>query len=252
MIFQLKHSDLFNPLLEAIRNLGGSGSIEELENEVARVLKLSDKEINDIHKGSRTKLSYRLAWARTYLKLYGLLDNSERGVWTFTETGKQIPKVIPEDVIEHVRKSKRSHDVTTTIEHEDEKEIDEVKWQDNVIEKIQNISPPAFERLCQRLLRESGFINVVVTGKSGDGGIDGKGIFRMGGVISFNVSFQAKRYAGNIPPAIVRDFRGAMQGKADKGLIITTGTLQKLRKMKLKEMERLRLILLMVGNWQKS
>ena len=83
-------------------------------------------------------------------------------------------------------------------------------------------APDAFERLAQRLLRESGFTKVEVTGKSGDGGIDGVGILRMN-LVSFQVSFQCKRWKGSVGSSTVRDFRGAMVGRADKGLIITTG-----------------------------
>jgi restriction system protein len=79
------------------------------------------------------------------------------------------------------------------------------------------------KRLAQRLLRESGFVEVEVTGRSGDGGIDGKGIARMSGLLSFHVIFQCKRYKGSITPSQIRDFRGAMQGRADKGIFITTG-----------------------------
>ena len=86
------------------------------------------------------------------------------------------------------------------------------------------LTPSAFERLIQRLLRESGFIQVDVTGKAGDGGIDGIGIARINGFLSFQVLFQAKRYQGSVSPSQIRDFRGAMQGRTDKGLFITTGT----------------------------
>ncbi len=44
----------------------------------------------------------------------------------------------------------------------------------------------------KKILRESGFVQVEVTGKSGDGGIDGKGIVRMNGFISFHVFFQSR------------------------------------------------------------
>lgn len=89
------------------------------------------------------------------------------------------------------------------------------------------MEPSAFERLVQRLLRESGFIQVEVTGQSGDGGIDGKGIMRLGGLLSFHVIFQCKRYRGPVTVSQVRDFRGAMVGRADKGLLITTGNFTK-------------------------
>ena len=86
------------------------------------------------------------------------------------------------------------------------------------------MSPDAFERLSQRLLRECGFTQVEVTGRSGDGGIDGKGVLRLGGLVNFQVVFQSKRYTGTVGTSVVRDFRGAMIGRADKGLIISTGT----------------------------
>jgi restriction system protein len=89
------------------------------------------------------------------------------------------------------------------------------------------MTPAAFERLVQRLLRESGFVQVQVTGQSGDGGIDGQGIMRLGGLLSFHVIFQCKRWKGAVGAGQVRDFRGAMVGRADKGLLITTGAFTK-------------------------
>jgi len=88
----------------------------------------------------------------------------------------------------------------------------------------QTLSPQAFERLVQRVLREAGFTQVEVTGRSGDGGIDGRGIARIHGLMSFHVLFQCKRYKGSVGAGDIRDFRGAMMGRADKGLFITTGT----------------------------
>ncbi len=80
-----------------------------------------------------------------------------------------------------------------------------------------------FERICQRLLRESGFEQVTVTGKTGDGGIDGHGILQVNPFVSFQVLFQCKRYKGSVTASQMRDFRGAMMGRADKGIILTTG-----------------------------
>ena len=102
--------------------------------------------------------------------------------------------------------------------------VRELRWQDEALEALKQMAPEAFERLCQRLLRESGFIQVEVTGRSGDGGIDGKGVVKLGGILSFHVIFQCKRYRDSISASAIRDFRGAMVGRADKGLFITTGT----------------------------
>ena len=230
--FNLKYDELFNPTLAALHNLGGSGSVDEIEEQVAELLKLTDEQVNEVHKGNTTKLMYRLAWARNYLKRYGLLENSSRGVWILTEEGRKTKsvdkekvkqKVRVEDRLERIIKEKSTQE-DVLDEQEEIEEILKITWQEEVINELQAISPSSFERLCQRLLRELGFQNVEVTGQTNDGGIDGKGILRLGGVLSFHVIFQAKRYRNSVSPSIVRDFRGAMVGRADKGLIITTGT----------------------------
>jgi restriction system protein len=229
-LFNYKYDDLFNPTLTALRNLGGSGSIEEIEEQVSILLNLSDEQITEIHRGNTSKFSYRLAWARNYLKRYGLLENSSRGVWSLTEQGlktkkvdKEIVKrkVVSEDRQQRLKEKTKTKD--TIDEPVEDEELQKYSWQELLIEQLQAIAPSAFERLCQRLLRELGFQNVEVTGRSNDGGIDGKGILRIGGVLSFHVNFQSKRYKGSVSPSVVRDFRGAMVGRADKGLIITTG-----------------------------
>src|SRR5262249_23132317 len=87
------YDGLFNPLLRAMRELGGSASVAEQEDKVAQVLNLTDEEASEIHRGNRSTLSYRLAWARNYLKRAGLLENSARGVWTLTGKGRVTEKV---------------------------------------------------------------------------------------------------------------------------------------------------------------
>jgi len=102
-------------------------------------------------------------------------------------------------------------------------DIEDTTWTDRLLAVLGSMPPDGFERLCQRLLRESGFTKVEVTGKSGDGGIDGHGVLRVN-LISFQVLFQAKRWQSPVGASVVRDFRGAMVGRADKGFIITTST----------------------------
>lgn len=233
-LFKYKYDDLFNPTLKALHELGGSGSVDEIEDKVAIILKLNDAEVSEIHRGNTSKLTYRLAWARNYLKRYGLLENSSRGVWALTKEGFKVTsvdkeqvkrKVVAEDKQQRLRKdTKASENIEET---DDNEEVQKLNWQEQLLEALQQMPPAGFERLCQRLLRELGFQNVEITGRVNDGGIDGKGMLRLGGVLSFHVIFQAKRYKGSVSPSIVRDFRGAMVGKADKGLIITTGTFTK-------------------------
>lgn len=227
-------NDLFNPLLEAIRKLGGSASISELDEEVAQSLHLTNREIAEAHTQRQTKLQYHLAWARTYLKGYGLLDNSERGVWVLTPKGKDTQTVDPRQVIRffnETRSGKRDRTgkksngtVVDSDVIEVAEAVSEEAWREELLAKLLELSPEAFERLAQRLLRESGFVEVKVTGRSGDGGIDGVGIVRLGGLLGFPILFQCKRYRGSVSASIIRDFRGAMIGRADRGLVITTGT----------------------------
>lgn len=227
-MFKYRHLNLFNPLLKALHNLNGSGTLSEIEEEVARLMNLNDEELADIHRGNKTKFSYRLAWARTYLKWYGLLENSSRGVWSLTSDGFKTDTVNEIEVNEKAKSlfvGKVKGIETELADEAVEREIStETNWQEELLDILQTITPDKFERLCQRMLRELGFINVQVTGKSGDGGIDGKGVLRLAGVLSFPVVFQCKRYKGSVPPNLVRDFRGSMIGRADKGLIFTTGT----------------------------
>lgn len=229
--FKYKYDDLFNPTLKALKDLGDSGSVTEIEEQVIDILNLTEDAINEIHRESTTKLTYRLAWARNYLKRYELIENSSRGVWALTEYGQKTDEVDKEKVKKAVvkkDKEQRLHKQKTekgepNLENKTE-EVEEFGWQDKLIETMKEIHPDQFERLCQRLLRELGFVNVEVTGRTNDGGIDGKGIIKLGGVLSYHVVFQAKRYQGSVSPSVIRDFRGAMSGRADKGLVLTTGS----------------------------
>ena len=232
-IFKYKYDELFNPVLQGLHKLGGSGTNNEIEEAVIELLGLTDEEVEDIHRGNTSKLSYRLAWARNYLKRLGLVENSGRAIWALSHEGLKTQKIDKEEAkkivknLSGVKKEKLSSkieksDSKHTVEESDE--LNELSWEEELIEVLKNMEPDAFERLSQRFLRELGFMNVEVTGKSGDGGIDGVGVIKIGGVLSFHVVFQCKRYAGSVSSPAIRDFRGAMIGRADKGLFITTGT----------------------------
>ncbi len=220
---------LMNPVILALKQLGGSGTIEEINGKVIEIAKISDEQLEVLHdpeKGSQTEVEYRLAWARTYLKKYGVLENSSRGVWALTPQGRQLDQINPQ-VVRRVMQNQKKQAQTTVSDEGELEETDEISWRDELLATLLKMEPSAFERLVQRLLREAGFIQVEVTGQSGDGGIDGKGIMRLGGLLSFHVLFQCKRYQGAVTASQVRDFRGAMMGRADKGLLITTGNFTK-------------------------
>jgi restriction system protein len=219
---------LMSPLVQAIKSLGDSGTIEEINNKVAEIAGLTDEQLAVLHnpeKSGATEIEYRLGWSRTYLRKFGILENSSRGVWALTPLGSKISRIDEKEIVRAVREQlKKSQE---GFDGKLEGEAHESTWRDSLLETLLQMPPPAFERLTQRVLRESGFIQVEVTGRSGDGGIDGKGILRLSGLLSFHVIFQCKRWQGAVSAAQVRDFRGAMVGRADKGLLITTGTFTK-------------------------
>ncbi len=221
--FNYTYDDMFNPLLQAMKELGGSGSNSEIEEKVSELMNLSEDELNVIHRGNRTKFVYRLAWTRNYLKRFGLLENSKRGVWALTKKGFETEQVNQVEVNKKVKEIDKEEQSQSIVDINDNDETGE-EWQDELLNTIKSIEPDQFERLCQRLLRELGFANVTVEGRSGDGGIDGRGILKVGVVISFHVVFQCKRYQGSVGSPTIRDFRGAMSGRTEKGLLITTGT----------------------------
>lgn len=222
--YTFSNKDFLNPIITALKELGGSAHISEIEEQIIKELNLTEKQINKIHNGNRTKLNYDLAWARTYLKKYGLITNSSTGVWTLTEKGQETTELDNNQVVKFVQEQNLIEKYGSKVSNEIEEESNELEWEDELLSIIKEISPDAFERLCQRLLRELGFIDVNVTGKTGDGGIDGSGIIKINGTLSFHVVFQAKRFNKSVSSSVIRDFRGAMIGRADKGLVLTTGT----------------------------
>nr|WP_207550234.1 MULTISPECIES: restriction endonuclease [Parafrankia] len=233
------YDQLLWPTVSALRDLGGSGAISEINERVIEFEEFDPGQQAQLHgDGPQTEIEYRLAWARSYLKMMGLVDNSSRGVWTLLELGRSVDKSDIPEIHSKVKRDKqfqaakkvarklaekRLSLVGERVAPENDEGDQEIAWKDELLETIMKMPPDAFERLAQRLLREAGFISVNVTGGSGDGGIDGLGIYRIS-LVSFPVFFQCKRYRGSVAPSAVRDFRGAMAGRGDKGLLITTGS----------------------------
>lgn len=204
---------LLNPILKAISDLGGSGSVEEINEKVIQLMNIPENLIIIPHDSKkpdgRTALEYHLAWARTMLKGNGYIENSTRGIWSL----KNIS-------VQSIREIEFSNFPISEIE----KENIEENWKSKLLNIIiENVTASGFERLVQRFLREKGFSQVEVTGRTGDGGIDGIGIAKINGILSFHIVFQCKKYQGPVSASQVRDFRGAMVGRTDKGLMITTG-----------------------------
>lgn len=222
--------NLLWPAIVALKEIGGSATNEELLSKVIEVGHIPPEIQNVMHSDNRqTRLGYALAWTRTYLKKIGAIENSSPGVWSITKDGEALTEV---DAISRFEKQlekerRLREEAKASDEDKEELEGDEetlsVDWKGRLLDVLRKLKPEAFERLAQRILRESGFIKVEVTGRVGDGGIDGIGVLRVN-LLSFQVLFQCKKYSGSVGASVIRDFRGAMVGRSDKGLIITTGT----------------------------
>lgn len=228
-----KFLKFFGPLLDALRKLGGSGTPDEVVEQIAADLQISDDVQNELLPSGGPRFRNQVAWARFYLVREGLLDSSKRGVWSLTEAGRAAHLSVQQardifskwvKIFDEQRRTKAAIEEPIAEQVAEGSGAPSKDYRSEVLEILLALPPSGFERLAQRLLRESGFTQVVVTGQSNDGGIDGYGTLQINPLVSFKVLFQCKRYSKSVSPSHVRDFRGAMAGRADKGIIITTGT----------------------------
>jgi restriction system protein len=221
-----------NPLLAVLKELGGSARSAEAKAAVAEHLRLSGGVLEERIESGQSRFENQVSWARYYLVRSGYIDSSRRGVWALTEKGRSVDTLSDEQIAKLVQDviadwgSRTTDAVELTQDDSEDRSPDETAgdYQTRLLNLLHDLPAAGFERLCQRLLREAGFEQVTVTGRSGDGGIDGIGILELNVFVSFKVLFQCKRYKGSVGPSVVRDFRGAMMGRADKGLILTTGS----------------------------
>jgi restriction system protein len=243
---QSEFAQWINPVLRALRELGGSARPHEVVELVAKNERVTDDVLDQLNPAGGQRFPNQVHWARYYLAEAGYIDRSRRGVWKLSDVGMQAGELTAKqvgDVVGGVQAAYRSSadsdsrsgsaprvkEVHTEMlaPADDSRlapEADDTDYRTKLLTILQSLPPEGFERLCQRLLREAGFEQVAVTGRSGDGGIDGHGVLGLNAFVSFRVLFQCKRYVGSVSPSHVRDFRGAMQGRADKGLILTTGS----------------------------
>lgn len=227
--------ELMWPTIEALRRSGGSATISEIADEVIRSEGFTEDQqaIKRKPGDHMSMIEYRLAWARNGLKLAGYIENSARGVWALTDAGRSVTN--DDELLAEVKRwrseyNRRYLEAKRAKSAPDEESFDDQldeesdpEWTDILLDRLLQLTPAAFERLAQRLLREAGFRDVQVLGRSNDGGIDGVGTLRVS-LISFPIYFQCKRYKDSVGSSAVRDFRGAMAGRGEKGLLITTGT----------------------------
>ena len=235
---QAEFSLYLGPVLDALRELGGSGRPKEVQDRVAKNLGISDQIREETLKNGALKWDNQVAWARQYLVYDGLIDNSKKGVWVLTPSGnkttlteKQGHEIFLKHtaIIQKARKNRITEKTLEITENENEHDLNfapekNTSKETTLLEILKSISPIGFEHLCQRLLREIGFENVEITQRSHDEGIDGYGTLKLNQLISLKIIFQCKRYKKTVSRDKIGDFRNAVMGRAEKGIIITTGT----------------------------
>jgi len=226
----------FAPLLQALKDLGGSAAPREASQRVAEIEKVPDVLRNEVLGSGQERFHNQVCWPRQSLVWEGLIDSGTRGVWSLTPKGlaTQLDAASARDIfLEQVRKRAALKKPTIAASEnaadiddkpEDTPQSDEDASLQSFLRVVKDFSPNGFERLSMRLLREAGFERVSVTGRSNDGGIDGVGVLQLNDLVSFNVVFQCKKWEGAVPPKEIRDLRGAMAGRAEKGIFLTTST----------------------------
>ena len=226
----------FGPLLQALRDLGGSASPREALDRIAEIEKVPESLRNEILKSGQERFYNQVHWARQYLVWEGLIESGRRGVWSLTLTGKNVvlsPDEARQIFLRQVQRQAKLRKPTGEAESQiikndatpaDTPQSDQDSSLQGFLEVVKALTPIGFERLCMRLLREAGFERVQVTGRSNDGGIDGVGVLQLNDLMSFNVVFQCKKWEQSVPPKEIRDLRGAMDGRSDKGIFLTTST----------------------------
>ena len=222
------------PLLEALRELGDSATPQEASDRIARNCNVSDEKKEELLKSGTPRFHNQVCWARQYLLWEGLLSSPKRGIWMLTEKGKNSHlsvedghKIFKKWVAIHAQKRLVAKNKGTNKQQapkdSDEEEPEVIEAQRDLISILLKMTPNGFERFCKYLLRIYGFERVEVTPAGKDGGIDGFGVLQINPFVSFKVIFQCKRYKGTVSRAQVGDLRNAMIGRADKGIMITTG-----------------------------
>jgi len=223
-----EYIQLFGSVLDALRELGGSGSPQEVIEKIAKIKNISDEKREETLKNGTSKFDNQVRWARQYLMWEGLIDNSKRGIWILTPNGQKTHLTEKEShdiVLKRTRLNRKIKTENDNINNETELNDDTENFENNsLLDILKNIDPIGFEHLCKMLLREHGFENVEVTQITRDEGIDGYGTLKINPFISMRIIFQCKRYKKIVSRAHIGDFRNAVMGRADKGIIITTGT----------------------------
>jgi restriction system protein len=221
----------FNPVLRALKELGGSGTVSEVVELVAKFEAVPEDVQKEKLNSGGLRFNNQVQFARQYLVWEGLLESSSRGVWSLTERGAKTDLTRPQALkifekqhaLHQGTRKKASLPSEGKEDGDNDIDSDAGTYKVEVLELLKKLSPTAFEHFSKRLLREYGFEKVEVTGGPKDKGIDGTGILKVNPFVSFRVAFQCKRYDQAVVSSAISTFRGSIPSSVDKGILITTG-----------------------------
>ena len=262
-----KYDELYQEFLEAISD-GELHKIGEIRDTLARMFNVSDGERKELlPSGKQPLFNNRVNWTSSYLKQAGLVQNSSRGVYRITDSGKRVldahvskidnnflmrfasfkdfisrsaPVVANPGINTAVDKTSHSFAQQSATPSESPQDVLDEAYSkikaaliDDVLSEVMKQSPTFFEHLVVNLLTKMGYGGSLkgagtVTRSTGDEGIDG--IIRED-KLGFNLIYiQAKRWDRNstVGRPDLQKFVGALAGQgAIKGLFITTAQFTK-------------------------
>jgi restriction system protein len=241
------------PLIETLAD-GRERTMRELTDLLAVQFDLTDQEREEpLPSGQQSVFTNRVAWAKTHLKYAGLLENPARGRVQISELGRQVLREKPESINVKLLKRFSSYrdfvsrsapgrqEIPESIAAVEDRrtplELIDTSFQslrkattEELLSRLKQCSPGFFESVVVRLLLAMGYGGVAghgsVTGKSGDGGIDG--VIKQDKLGLDVVCIQAKRWEGPVGRPVIQGFAGSMDYiRAKKGVILTTSTFTK-------------------------
>lgn len=223
-------------VVEALRAMDGIGKAAAVKGRIADVITASGEDITDtVLSSGASKFTNDIQWARMYLVNAGILEPVEKsghGIWKLTPLGWEIPldKQSAQKIYDASTKKAISDNQMAPDDGEKQDTLPATKsWITELSDLLPTLPEVGFERLCARIMTESG-VDATVTGKTGDGGVDGEGFLPVGafGLVKIRVAWQCKRYKDvNVHVREIRDFRGAIAGRADYGIFFTTSVFTK-------------------------
>jgi restriction system protein len=213
------------PLLQVLAQLGGAAKPQQVYPRVAEFFpELTKEDLDERLPSNSTTVKWwnLVQWARQRLVEDGGIDGSTRGVWKLTDKGRGMLGSAAPNHVKTEAVAQRVHANLKDLVYENRQAM--VK---RIITELNGLTPGGFEHFCLSLLEGLGYESVMVTGKSGDGGIDGYGDYRQG-IVKIKSAFQAKRWKQTpVGRPEIDKFRGAIQGDYDHGLFLTTNTITK-------------------------